>query len=897
MLTTDLSKIECKIRSRFMFGLNCLSLGILFLMLCFPSLSRAQNIREEIKKEEAKLTKAPKLLKFVDAKYPQEAIDKKIAGNVSLSITIKADGKVANVKVLAAPLESLGQAAAIAAKQFVFSPAEVNHKPAAVVIRYQYHFLLRADFKPREPAWLKGDYSLPSDVIVGRVREQGNRLPLAGVAIAVMEAGIEVKSDDKGRFRIKDLPPGTYTVRAISLEHQAQALKVVVSEGVQSRIKFYLKSLNNSDYETVVRGKRRQTSITRVALRGRQLTTVPGTFGDPVRVIENLPGVARVPFVGGALLIRGAAPNDSGSFLDGVRIPILFHFLGGPSVLNPVFIDRIDYYPGNADARYGRLTAGVIDVATADTYTKQWHGTIDLNLLNVGVSLQAPITDKISVSAAFRRSYIDAILPSVLEAAGAEATSVVPIYYDYQLRVDTKLRGDDRLSVLFFGSDDDLTIASSESDSDFSIDLSTRTLFHRLVVEWKSYFAKGKGESRFKPWIGYNLVSASIGDANFEIHSRMAGLREDFELKIKKSFKLRFGADAEINVANFDAEIPIPKPYRNPAVPGAQGDFENAATSETESIDITQTIGSVGLYVDAVFNFTEKLQIIPGLRFDLFIYQEDNVRPNLDPRLTLRYQLLSDTVLKAASGMYSRAPGPGQTNIITGNPNLLVEQAAHFAVGIEHRFSQVINVDAQLYYLRRFQQAVLTDLNKIVDNELTPLRYRSDGVGYSTGLELILKHEVTKHFYGWVAYTLSLSKQQIESGGKIVRFPFDQRHILTAVGSFRFGSGWEFGARFRLVTGRPETPVLQGAFDADKGTYQPVEGEEFSVSRQTFHQLDLRLEKTWIFDLWRFSLYLDIQNVYNAENPEATLYDYRFRESGPLQGLPFLPTLGIKGSF
>jgi hypothetical protein len=64
-----------------------------------------------------------------------------------------------------------------------------------------------------------------------------------------------------------------------------------------------------------------------------------------------------------------------------------------------------------------------------------------------------------------------------------------------------------------------------------------------------------------------------------------------------------------------------------------------------------------------------------------------------------------------------------------------------------------------------------------------------------------------------------------------------------------------------------------------------------------FHQLDVRIEKTWLFDWWRLGLYLDVLNVYNAENPEMTFYDYRYRESAPLRGVPILPTLGIKGSF
>jgi len=45
------------------------------------------------------------------------------------------------------------------------------------------------------------------------------------------------------------------------------------------------------------------------------------------------------------------------------------------------------------------------------------------------------------------------------------------------------------------------------------------------------------------------------------------------------------------------------------------------------------------------------------------------------------------------------------------------------------------------------------------------------------------------------------------------------------------------------------------------------------------------------------TLYLDVQNVYNAHNMEAILYDYRFRDSVAVPGIPILPLLGVRASF
>ena len=57
------------------------------------------------------------------------------------------------------------------------------------------------------------------------------------------------------------------------------------------------------------------------------------------------------------------------------------------------------------------------------------------------------------------------------------------------------------------------------------------------------------------------------------------------------------------------------------------------------------------------------------------------------------------------------------------------------------------------------------------------------------------------------------------------------------------------------------------------------------------------VEKTWLFDWWSLGVYLDVQNLLNTDNVEATQYDYRYRETSPVTGVPILPTIGIKGQW
>ncbi|MBL8955540.1 MAG: energy transducer TonB, partial [Myxococcaceae bacterium] len=135
----------------------------------------------------------------------------------------------------------------------------------------------------------------------------------------------------------------------------------------------------------------------------------------------------------------------------------------------------------------------------------------------------------------------------------------------------------------------------------------------------------------------------------------------------------------------------------------------------------------------------------------------------------------------------------------------------------------------------------------------------------------------------------------------------DQTHNLIVIGSFRIPlfcsrevacGGWEVGARFRLVSGNPISP-LQHQYDQyrfDANAFSAMRGAFGTARRAAFHQLDFRIDKSFVFDRWTLGVYLDIQNIYNARNIEGTIVDYRSRQEYDIPGIPFLPILGIKAS-
>ncbi len=80
------------------------------------------------------------LLHHVDPIYPVGAISRRVEGTVKMHITVSANGTVRDVQVVSGP-PMLADAAAKAAKQWLYSPMTMNSKPtdSTVDISVAFH--------------------------------------------------------------------------------------------------------------------------------------------------------------------------------------------------------------------------------------------------------------------------------------------------------------------------------------------------------------------------------------------------------------------------------------------------------------------------------------------------------------------------------------------------------------------------------------------------------------------------------------------------------------------------------------------------------------------------------------------------------------------------------------
>ena len=183
------------------------------------------------------------------------------------------------------------------------------------------------------------------------------------------------------------------------------------------------------------------------------------------------------------------------------------------------------------------------------------------------------------------------------------------------------------------------------------------------------------------------------------------------------------------------------------------------------------------------------------------------------------------------------------------------------------------------------------------DGEYVPERYTNQGSGEIYGIETLTRHEFANNFFGWLSYTFSVSKRRDAPSSKLRLFDYDQTHILTLIGFYKLPRNWEVGMRWRLVSGNPTTPVIGTVVDTDWDYYVPTYGQVNTGRLPPFYQLDIRLDKRWIYDKWTLNLYVDIQNISNRSNPTSIAYSYDYSEESYSGGLPILPIMGLRGDF
>ncbi|HJX63452.1 MAG TPA: TonB family protein [Polyangia bacterium] len=868
------------------------------------------------------LSKQPKLKKASNPAYPPAAADQGIAAEVTLLIDIDEQGEVSGATV-AEPAAALGygfdQAALVAAYGLTFEPAEIDGKPVAVQVNYKFKF--KPPVRPPRPEPVRDggaeaggepqdaeqseasvDKGAASAVINlrGRILERGTRTSMDQVSLVVYREGAgpdagaepqdarEVTTRPDGSFEITDLASGRWTLYIDHPGYQPYRTAEDVRSGQVVTVTLYLERLSSNPYDVVVTAVRPRKEVSRTVIDHQVIEKVPGAAGDPLAVVQDLAGVARVPFGSGDIIVRGSAPRDTRIFVAGTEIPTAYHFGGLRSVLPVAMVESIDFYPGNFSPYYGRATGGIVDVSLKRLQPQRVGGYADVNLFDSGFFLEIPVSDHATIAVAARRSYVDTLIKAFFPSNAAVAFATAPSYYDYQLVGQYRPSRVHDLRFMYFGSDDRFALLYKQP-ADFDPQAGGKqfglsTTFYRTLWSY-AYTPSESFSNTLRVSQGRDWLVFGIGVLSFSVDSYTSQMRDTARFRFGDRVALSVGGD--LSFLRGAGTIALP-PRTKEGQPPANIDYSKIQRAQFSGL----TWWSPAAFAELELRPWQSFLLVPGLRLDYFSRTDEWA---VEPRLSARQNLSKRVVVKGGVGLFHQEPDFGEDYPGFGNPHLTTEKAWHYSAGAEWQVTDGLSLDLTLFYKSMFDLVSPTSKTVVQDGKTQPMIYDNGGLGRVAGVETLLRRDFSDKLTGWIAYTFSRSWRR-DSGSETWRlFDFDQTHILTALGSYKLGRNWTLGGRFRFVSGNPRTPVVGSVVNASADRYEPLFGAVNSSRNPAFHQLDLRVDKRWVFDRWILDTYLDVQNVYNHRYAEGLGYSYDYSQAKPQSGLPILTIFGVRG--
>ncbi|MBN1252057.1 MAG: TonB-dependent receptor [Bacteroidales bacterium] len=270
-----------------------------------------------------------------------------------------------------------------------------------------------------------------------------------------------------------------------------------------------------------------------------------------------------------------------------------------------------------------------------------------------------------------------------------------------------------------------------------------------------------------------------------------------------------------------------------------------------------------GVFFEYTFNYTEKFNLVAGLRADY----HNIFGVFVTPRLHIRYALSEKDILRFSFGRAQRT-----TNIFSEN-NALMASSREFVILVEddkkpygldvetawnyginytkyfkiNRREAIITFD---FYRTDFVNQVVLDLDQ---NPQQAIFYNLKGKSYSNSFQTQLDYELFERFDLRLAYRWYDVK--VDYNGKLLEKPLVSEHRTFFNIAYETKNKWKFDYTFNL----------QGSKRIPNTSSNPVE-YRLDEKSPRFNTMNAQISKSWKN---RFDIYLGVENLldFTQKNP------------------------------
>jgi ferric enterobactin receptor len=556
---------------------------------------------------------------------------------------------------------------------------------------------------------------------------------------------------------------------------------------------------------------------------------------DVYRILQLLPGISYAENASG-LSIRGGSSDQNLVLFDGQTLYNVSHFYGVISSLNPNVIKDLQVYKGGYDSRFGERVSGIVDITgkTGNNQKPLIYG--DLNLLSGNVTAELPLSKKLTLIAAMRRSYSDIysteFSSSLLKrnVGWLKGDSIInptkPSYYfyDYNMKLTYRISNVEDFSLSMYGGKDYFRNSYSGTSHDITIDATDKN-------KWSNY---GLSATWLRQWNGSLFSNIQLGTSGYTnnssnitnidqsavAHNNQNPLPDqvnNFNTFNKNELKdIYLSFRNTLNISNFH-ELNFGFLARRNSI------YYHKDADQIYIYDNTsqQAYTSSAYLQDRIVLFNN-LTLKPGLRLSYFTGKHNFY---FEPRFSANYKFSDEFSVRMATGRYSQFISQVLAQQETGyNRNfwVLADDSVHPVVTSNHLVfgltaeSGKFMFDAEGYYktfsgiqeyifISQFLKNTEFPDYFPVNNQpgRLPPSYYLSGKGRSYGIDLLLRYK-TRYYTSWVAYSYGRSTQRYANinYNNEIPSPAYQPHQFSWTNMLSAGK-WNFSTVTVYSSGKP----------------------------------------------------------------------------------------------
>ena len=742
--------------------------------------------------------------------------------------------------------------------------------------------------------------------IAGQIRAAGTHAPLAGAIVSVTGSSAVTQTDERGRFMLAPVSDGAYTLFVRRIGYAPTSIHhVVVSDGASITVTGELETappsldsvLVQSTFAAAASPAQLSPAPPRAVLSRDEIEAAPQIASDAFRALSRVPGVSSSDLSAG-FRVRGSPNREVLLLFDGLELYEPFHlrdFDGALSIIDPTVLGSAALNTGGFDARYGGHLAGVLELTSRDDAPTDGNTVLSASIGGLGAMHRSSFaTGRGDWIVSARRGMLGTALSMTGDDRGLS-----PHYYDAYSRLRFRPSESQELSLSVLRSGDDLRF-----DADDMATLQSDNVSSYAWINWRSKLSPRVSRAAVLSYArlywkrdGWNDGG---GQPELDVSDRRTfhaiALREDWSIDAARW--LHFDAGAEVQ--RLDASYDYTRLQVRPRVLAARWVSE----SNDADASLAPVSHAVGAYVSQRVRPASALTFETGVRYDR---RSETGVGTVDPRASLALALNEGTTLRASWGRYSQPQELYELQVQDGVSQIAPpERAEERSIALERRDGP-FTLSLAAYDRRRLRiNPRFINLESSIDvfPEAALDRVRIAPVsGDARGLEAAAASVVGP--LRWSAsYALAYNNDVVD--GQRVPSAFEQRHTFQLDLDWQPSESWRVSAAWQMHSGWPVTPITFEVDSLHDGTHhvRAQYGSMNSGRLALYHRLDLRVSNERTLGVGRLSLYLDLFNAYDRDNPRGlgyTVTDWNAARADvrkrPMSQLPLLPTVGARWVF